>query len=214
VGPERIEVANADESVDPKHQELRTLIGEALQEIGLDDAERLADQVEAHYANVTPPSVEVDIELPPTEMVTVRPGGRGGGVTTKPGNVVLNLRKLITAIASGALTIAGTAAVPWMLVVGALVTWDRLYSSAQLEINEVQACVAWSLWVSRDAAGTLAKVEVFDVVNRERENFGQQPLSVKEVDYALQDLERMGCIQQSRSDPDRWWLREWVRVRY
>ena len=207
-------MANSDESADPKHQELRTLIGEALQEIGLDDAERLADQVEAHFANVTPPSVDVDIELPPLEMMTVRPGGRGGGVTTKPGNVVLNWRKLITAIASGALTIAGTAAMPWMLVVGALVTWDRVYSSAQLEINEVQACVAWSLWVSRDAASTVAKSEVFDVVNRERDNFGQQQLSVKEVDYALRDLERMGCIHQSRSDPDSWWLREWVRVRY
>ncbi len=34
------------------------------------------------------------------------------------------------------------------------------------------------------------------------------------VERALDDLVRMGCLKQSRNDPERGWLREWVRIKY
>jgi hypothetical protein len=98
--------------------------------------------------------------------------------------------------------------------VGALVTWDALYSSLQVEISEVQGCVLWSLWKERDDRYTAAKADVFDSVRRERTAFGMQPLTPQEVDYALDDLVRMRCIKQSVNDVGRWWLREWVTIQY
>ena len=61
---------------------------------------------------------------------------------------------------------------------------------------------------------TVAKDEVLDAVTRERHRFGKPPLSEEEVGYALRDLCRMRCIEQSSRDPERWWLREWVRVKF
>ena len=61
------------------------------------------------------------------------------GTSTKPGNVTLNMRKLAVAIASGALTITGAIATPWTLLLGALVTWDSLWSCLQLDLGEIEA---------------------------------------------------------------------------
>ena len=199
-----------EEKAEAKRQELQGLIARTLEHMSSDEAARLAAEVTEHLADVTAPYWEP----PPMHLVTLHAGGRGGTTTTKPGNVVLNLRKLIVAIASGTLTIAGAMAVPWALVVGALVTWDALYSSLQLEITEVQGCVLWSLWKERDEGLTVAKADVFDAVRRERMAFGLQPLTAQEVDYALEELVRMGCIRQSVNDVGRWWLREWVRIKY
>jgi len=199
-----------EKKAEAKRQELRGLIAQTFEHVSSDEAARLATEVAKHFADVTPPYWEP----PPVQMVRLSEGGRGRATTTKPGNVVLNLRKLVVAIASGTLTIAGAMAVPWTLVVGALVTWDSLYSSLQLEISEIQGCVLWSLWKERDDGLTVAKAEVFDAVSRERTAFGMQPLTPQEVEYALADLARMRCIKQSVNDRERWWLREWVTIRY
>jgi hypothetical protein len=199
-----------EEQAEQKRRELRGLIAQALEDVPTDEAAQLAADTVGHFADVTAPYWEA----PPMELVTMRSGGHGGGTTTKPGNVVLNLRKLVRAIATGALTIAGTMAVPWTLIVGALVTWDNLWSCLKLKINDVQACVLWSLWQARDNHNTIAKADVFEAVKRERQAAGAQPLSQREIDYALDDLVKMRCIKQSSSDPERWWLREWVKVKY
>jgi hypothetical protein len=148
------------------------------------------------------------------QFMTFGEGGVGGGSTTKPGNVVLNLGKLVRAIGSGILTIAGAAAAPWLLVIGALVTWDALWSCLNLKLTEDHASVVWALWENRDDNNTFPKSDALDAINRERAAFGKQSLSAMEVNRALDDLASMGCIKQSANDPQRWWLREWVRIKY
>ena len=198
------------EQAEKKRRELQDLVAQALAKVQTDDAAQLAADTVGYFADITPPYGEASR----MELVTMLPGGRGGGTTTKPGNVVLNLHKLVRAIATGALTVAGTMAVPWTLIVGALVTWDNLWSCLELEINDVQACVLWSLWQACDHRNTIAKADVLTAVRHEREVAGLQPLSEREVVYALDDLVKMRCIGQSSSDPERWWLREWVKVKY
>lgn len=58
------------------------------------------------------------------------------------------------------------------------------------------------LWSVRDGGNTVAKVEVFEAVTRERKRFGKRSLSTQEVDCALHELERMGCIKSSVNDRD------------
>jgi hypothetical protein len=193
-----------------KRRELQGLIAQSLVGMPTDEARQLAAEAAGYFAVVKAPKSE----LPRSELSTIRPGGRGGGFTTKPGNVVLNLGKLVRAMATGALTIAGAMATPWTLLVGALVTWDSLWSCLKLEINDAQACVLWSLWQARDDHKTVAKADVFEAVQRERVAVGASPLSQQEIDYALEDLVKVRCIRQSSKDPERWWLREWVRVKY
>ena len=193
-----------------KRKELRTMIAGALKPLVADEADRVAAEVMQHFISVSAPYWEP----PPMEMITMHRGGWRGGTSTKPGNVTLNMRKLVVAIASGTLTIAGAIATPWALLPGALVTWDSLWSCLQLEIGEVEASVLWALWKHWDENSTVAKKDVKTFVNRERADFGQQSLSIKEIEYALKNLERMGCIKESRNDTGRWWLREWVDIKY
>lgn len=198
------------DKADQKRQDLEVIIAGSLRESGVDDAALLADRVVQQFADVTAPYREPER----FEFMRLRPGGVGGGSTTKPGNVALNLGKLVRAIATGILTVAGAAATPWLLVIGALVTWDALWSCLNLKLTEDHACVVWALWKNREDNNTFPKSDTLDAVNRERAAFGNQPLSAMEVDRALSDLARMGCIEQSANDPQRWWLREWVRIRY
>ena len=198
------------ERADAKRQDLKAIIAGSLRESGIGDVDLLADRVVQRFADVTAPSCGPVV----SQFMVLGEGGVGGGSTTKPGNVVLNLGKLLRAVASGILTVAGAAAVPWLLVIGALVTWDALWSCLNLKLTEDHACVVWALWKSRDVNNTFPKSDVLDEVNRERAAFGKQPLSAMEVDRALADLARMGCIKQSANDPQRWWLREWVRINY
>lgn len=151
---------------------------------------------------------------PPIELIKMHSGGKHGATSTKPGNVTLNMRNLVVAIPSGILTITGAMATPWALLLGALVTWDSLWSCLQLEIGEVQASVLWALWKYRYENNTVAKNYVQGLVNRELAELGQQSLTEKEVEYALKDLRRMGCIKESSNDAGRWWLCESVRVFY
>ena len=70
------------------------------------------------------------------------------------------------------------------------------------------------MWINRDESNTVAKADVPKAVTQERRRFRQQEVSPQEIGRALDDLVRMRCIQQSSSDPGRWWLREWVSVAY
>jgi hypothetical protein len=200
-------VSNTEGQTEAKRQELRAAVSASLEEVAGDDAARLASAVIDYFASITAPEWEARMDL-----VVLRSGGLGGGSSTKPGNVVLNLRKLVVAIASGAITLAG-ATVPWALILGALVVWDNLWSSLQLKIDDDQACVLWTLWNGRDEDRTFPKPDVHEAVNRERSLFGRQPLGAGEIDHALGDLVRMRCIEDA-ADPERWWLREWVSIDY
>lgn len=198
------------EQADAKRQDLKAIIAGSLGGSGIDDADLVADRVLERFADVTAPYREPE----PMRLIVLGEGGVGGGSTTKPGNVVLNLGKLVRAIASGILTIAGATAAPWLLLIGALVTWDALWSCLNLKLTEDHACVVWALWNNRETNNTFPKSDTLDTVNRERAAFGKPPLSAIEVNRVLDDLARMGCIKQSANDPQRWWLREWVRVNY
>lgn len=198
------------EKADAKRQELHALVVGALQGSGIEDLDHLTDEVVHQFADITAPYWEA----PPSQLMTMRRGGMGGGATTKPGNIRLNIGKLVRAIATGTLTIVGVMAVPWTLVIGALVTWDALWSCLKLDMSEDHACVVWTLWNGRDDGDTIAKGDVLQAVNLERSRFGKQPLSPQEVDRVLDDLVRMRCVQQSKNDPNRWWLREWVSIKY
>jgi hypothetical protein len=198
------------EKADAKRHDLKAIICESLRTRSVDNADLLADQVLQRFANVTAPYYESG----PARLIVLGEGGIGGGSTTKPGNIVLNCRKLVKAIATGTLTIAGATTARWLLLVGALVVWDDLWSCLNLKLTEEHACVVWTLWKNPDKSNTVPKSSVLLEVNRERAEFGKQPLSALEADRVLSDLVKMGCIRQSTRNPQRWWLQEWVRISY
>lgn len=62
------------------------------------------------------------------ELLTIRQGGMGGGSSIKPGNIILNWRKLLIDGAESVLTIMGAASIPWMIPLAGIVVWNSVYS--------------------------------------------------------------------------------------
>lgn len=162
--------------------------------------------------------VRVLIEVPHTQShpqghfraMELQPGGRGGTTSIKPGNIVINFGKLFDTITSGVLILAGAS--PWVAVLGALVVCKNLYSSSKLDITEDDASVVWALWLKSDDERTLPKSEVLGVVSVQRSKYERMPLSASEVNDSIARLIKMRCVAESRTRPDRWELRESVRV--
>lgn len=199
-----------------KKQELVGLAKEAILKYwcsaGFDEspgeAQKVAAEIIGDFTRVTPPEKE------PIGwgLFIMRPGGRGGGRSIKPGNILLNFRKLVASVAAGGLTVVGAVAVPWTGPLAALVVWDILWSNLKAEVSEREAAIIWTMWVNREDNGCVSDAELLDAVNSEFKRNGRSSISREELDDSLATLNRMGCIKRSKTDASMWWLREWVRV--
>jgi hypothetical protein len=138
----------------------------------------------------------------------------GDGESVKPGNVRVDMQRLLVAGAQTVRDIAGTLKLPWLLPMTTLILWDRLWSLLRIKITDKEACLVWIMWTNCGEDQTVPEAILLPKVNEDRARHGHAPLSEKELADALATLERMRCIQRSRSDHARWWLREWIRVKY
>jgi hypothetical protein len=159
---------------------------------------------------ITPP--EKDITR--LELITMQPGGRGGGKSAKGGNIFINIHKLITAIAGGVLTVSGAIAVPWTLPFAAIIIWDSIYSGTNINLTELEAAVLWSLWKNRDPTRCVSNNGLLDLVNTELAAYGRKLMSQEELSNVLSNLVRIKSIQKYKKDPTKWRLCEWIRVGY
>lgn len=200
---------SADSRTADKTRELAAMMTRGLQAAGVQVAEPDALAILDHFVTIQPPKTSFTIGL-----AIMPSGGRGGGTSIKPGNVRMNIRKLVNAIASGVLTIVGVVQVPWTALFGALVVWESLYSSVEVKLTETEASVLWTLWLLKDDRFTVAKDGLLSNVNSERQRYGRSPMTHTELGDSLSSLVRIKSIKQSADDPTRWWLCEWVRVSY
>ena len=95
-----------DARKDEKAAEIVGLLRQTLRAHAPSVGDSAATALFAQFVELTAP------EAPPSSLVRVYEGGDGGGRSTKPGNVRLNMRKLFVAGASGALTLAGATVAP------------------------------------------------------------------------------------------------------
>lgn len=204
---------------DQKRQELIELAQEAIssaesdlgQSFPVSDPRAAATAVvDAFIMSITPPE-KPEVRF---EMVTMRSGGVGGATSVKPGNLRLSLRKLVEALASGVLTAVGAASSPFLILLAAIVIWDRIWSELSIDLCERDAAVLWTLWINRDKKSYVSAPGLLDLVNSELRRHSQNPITAAELDASLATLQRMRCIEKSDAYPSAWWLREWVGVSY
>jgi hypothetical protein len=148
------------------------------------------------------------------ELIVLRPGGGGGGRSRKPGNIALNMRKLVVALASSTLAISGIVANPLLAPLGALVLWDSIVSKMELDFQEREASVIWAMWLNRNERDHVAREGLLDLVNKERQTHGRAALSALELDDACLALSKIGCIKPAKGIESAWWLCEWIQVNF
>ncbi len=147
-----------------KASELTTLLEQWLPN-HLDGSNRLAlaRQLLNVFAEIAPPKHEhVYVEL-----VTARSfSGRGGGRSSKPGNIQLNIRSLFEAVANGTFTVVSAAEAPWALPFAAILLWNSVWKAAQVELTQNEVAILWTMWGIRDREKYVAHPKLLEAVNQ------------------------------------------------
>lgn len=168
-------------------------------------AEKVASAVVDAFASITPPHLQRRIRV-----VNLSKGGTDAGSTTKPGNIRLNWKKLVVEGSSSVIMAVGALKVPWLVVLAALVIWNRIWTALTIDLTERHAAVLYVMWSRRDKEKRVRVEGLLGFVNAELQNYSRPPMSEKELSRILEALERLRCIEMVEGD---WSLRESIRVK-
>ncbi|MCL1900176.1 MAG: hypothetical protein FWG11_06680 [Promicromonosporaceae bacterium] len=153
-----------------------------------------------HFAQITEPE-----EVYEMKFISL---SSSGGVSRKPGNIVLNWRKLFDTGPDIAVALAGMAGQgAWVRGLIGLYVWNKFWRASEEPLTEEEASVIEALWVTRSGKSVPAD-DAFARVNAEREKRGCSALTRGVFEQALNRLASMQCIELEDASI---WLREWVR---
>jgi hypothetical protein len=176
----------------------------------------LATELVRSFVTITPPEI---VMLPPTGpppgtigMIVMATDWQGGGTSRKPGNILLDLRKLTKAISEGALGVVSIPGAPWAAVFLAAALVVDVQSMVNVPLSEREAAILWTMWEHHDQF-SVDGIGLRELVNAELRRHGRQGISSQELDQSLRILERIGCIEAKRGDHSIWHLTESITVR-
>jgi hypothetical protein len=195
-----------------KREELLDQIVAALESAGVSkpDAATLGTNIFDNYISTSPPEEKPLL----VEFVVINRMGEGGGKSTKPGNIRLNIGQFMEAVASGVLTGLGVAQMPLTAPLAALVIWCSLWRSSQVSISEMDAAVLYTMWAHKDERRDIANDGLLEKCNFLLTKYDKPEISQQTLNRSLKALEEIETIEKSPRNSDSWWLREWVRVSY
>jgi len=208
-----------EERIKEKADELSSIMEKSLLASGLlandNDAHQIAAEIVNNFTRITSPE-------PPEHkmhMMTIRHFSGGfSGKSLKPGNIVLNMSKIMYAVTNGALAFSGamTGAISPRIacVLAGILLWKDLYSSAKVDLSEREALLLYTMWCEKDKDNCVPKENLYVKTNEIATAFNGRELSESEFIDCLNKLCKISCITPLRSDESKWWLREWVRVRF
>ena len=118
-----------------------------------------------------------------------------GGRTIKPGNIILNLRKLIDSIPTiTALSVSMAVDIPILRVCSALSLWKEIRDVMTVEITRIQSIVIIALWKFRDHTNHIHLDYGYDRVNYFCETIGEENLSWDDYNKVVDELLKLQCI--------------------
>lgn len=174
-----------------------------------DKSQEISDLLMENYITITPPMEEVMTYLITLSSV----GGRGGGNSVKPGNIILNWKKLLVDSADSLLTGAGAVAFNALIPFAALVIWNKLVKHNKIRVEEPHAIVISALWQIKDPySKQVLGEDLLDRINTTIAQYNLQPFIQSDIDSILNDLEALSSLRRN-SDGSLTLLEE-VRVRY
>jgi hypothetical protein len=191
-----------------KRKELTYIVNGILQNYNIQNKEKISSIIIDRFVD--------DITPPETELIRykleMRPIGIGGGKSIKPGNILLNWRKLLVGASETILTVAGAVATPWLIPFAGIVVLNTILSLSTIEITERHAAVIWTIWSNRDPKNCVEGKVIQKLVNKELQKYNRPKMNQKELDMVLKDLKKMKCIKEI--EENKWCLQEKVKVSY
>ncbi|MDL5592225.1 hypothetical protein QS468_05885 [Bacillus subtilis] len=164
------------------------------------------------FASITPPEApEFTIGLITINSLFDSPKAR----SRKPGNVVLNWRKLLDIVPDVSLASFGAASLPVApqvaIVLVGLYIWNKVWRGAVEEFSDIEAVTILALWQHRDGECKIAESEGFVRVSELRVHYALPPLTNSQYASAINRLVQLDCIKLENGIIS---LREWIRVTY
>lgn len=170
------------------------------------------DLVVKAFSQVTPPEEpELTLELITISSLYTSPKAR----SRKPGNILLNWRKLVDIVPDVSLAGLGAATLPigaaWSSVLAGLYVWNKIWRGAVEELTDAEAVTILALWKHRNGENKISEEAGFNKTNELRANYSLPPLTMGQFASVIDRLKDMRCIEL---DDGIVWLREWIRVKY
>jgi hypothetical protein len=132
----------------------------------------------------------------------------------KPGNILLNWRKLMIIIPD--ITLAGYGVsnlgsnyIP--IALAGLYIWGKIWCGSKEELSDSEATIIIALWKNRDNKNEILESEGFIKTNELRSNLSLSPLTSGQFTSAINRLMKIDCIELSQGMI---WLREYVSIEY
>lgn len=164
------------------------------------------------FARVTPPEEpEITIGLITISSLHNAPSAQ----SRKPGNVVLNWRKLIDIVPDVSLAGLGAATLPiapaWSTVLAGLYVWNKIWKGSAEDFSQSEAIAILALWKNRNGKNKIAEDEGLKKTNDLRATYSLPPITQGQFRSIVDRLVSIDCIELEDGTI---WLREWVRLKY
>lgn len=195
-----------------KEAEVKGAIECHLREASVDEAlvQTTAIEFLERAVRITPPEKEQVF----MHLVTMAPSGRGGGRSSKVGNIRLNVRTLFEAVSNSVFTVISATQAPWAIPFAAILLWNSMWRNTQVILSEADAVTLWVMWQVNDSNKNVKFEDIKPAVDAHAWKYERQTLSDADIKHALKNLNEIGCIEPAESANGTWWLCEWISPSY
>lgn len=194
-------------------QQLQTVITDTLSKLfnseDVDSSLIYNNLVKCGFVSVIPP-----LEEPPKMQLLTMDSLRNykEGSSIKPGNIMLNIRKLVEAIPE-VISIGSAMACDNLVftISGAFSLWLKLKDIATFSISKEQAFVIVALWKKCNDNHKITLDDGFIATNNLLEQYGEPVITSIKYNKIIDSLAKVKCIEIIE---DTIWLREWISQKY
>lgn len=161
------------------------------------------------FISISPP-----LEEPPMMQFLTMDSLRNykNGRSIKPGNILLNIRKLIEAIPEAISIGAGMVCNNHIATVcGALSLWLKLRDIATINISKEQAFVIVALWKNCNPNHEISLDDGYIATNNLFKQYGEPEITNLKYNMIIDSLVKTECIELTEEII---WLREWISKNY
>lgn len=194
-------------------QQLKTTIAETLSNVFSNQNNDVSliynNLVRSRFVSISPP-----LEEPPMMQLLTMDSLRNykDGSSIKPGNILLNIRKLIEAIPEVVSIGAGMVSDNHIVTVcGALSLWLKLRDIATINISKEQAFVIVALWKNCNSNHKISLDDGFIATNNLFDQYGEPEIASLKYNMIIDSLVKIECIELTEEII---WLREWISKNY
>jgi len=145
------------------------------------------------------------------QLVSIHENSSGGGISLKPGNIIVNWKKLSYNLPDFVITISAVTGPSWVIPFVLLNVIKMLYGVASLTLEADHATCLLALWEYNRGDTAIKESNGLLIINQFRAKNNQKPLSRAGFRKILDELESIKCVKIGH---DGIILVEEIRIKY